>query len=48
MELQRRIAKIHAQFVLQSVEKLNCPLEQKRQLIDAVANAMERQAEHKV
>ena len=43
-EIQKRLARIHAQFVLQYVEKLNCPLEQKRQLIDAVANTIREQA----
>ena len=43
-EIQKRIAKIHAQFVLQYVESLNCPLEQKQQLIDAVANTIKERA----
>lgn len=43
-EIQKRIAKIHAQFVLQYVELLNCPLEQKQQLIDAVANTIKERA----
>lgn len=43
--VEKRIAKIHAQYVLQYVEKLNCPLEQKLKLIDAVAESCRRQAE---
>ena len=43
-EIQKRIAKIHAQFVLQYVEKLNCPLEQKQQLIDTVVNTIRERA----
>lgn len=43
-EIQKRLARIHAQFVLRYVEKLNCPLEQKRQLIDAVANTIRERA----
>ena len=43
-EIQKWIAKIHAQFVLQYVESLNCPLEQKQQLIDAVVNTIRQQA----
>lgn len=43
-ELQKRIARIHAQFVLQYVEKLNCPQWQKEQLIDAVADTVSQQS----
>lgn len=43
-ELSERIAKIHAQFVLQYVNKLNCPLEQKKKLIDAVVQALQEKA----
>ena len=45
MELQRRIAKIHAQYVLRYVENLNCPMSQKLQLIDAVAETCRQRAE---
>ena len=41
------MAKFHANYVAQYIEKLNCPSEQKRQLVDAVVktvmeNATER------
>lgn len=39
-ELQKRIAKIHAQFVLHYVENLTCPLAQKYKLIDAVVETI--------
>ena len=35
-----RVAKFHAEFVAQYVEKLNCPTEQKLQLIDAIAQTV--------
>ena len=35
-----RVAKFHAEFVAQYVEKLNCPTEQKLQLIDAIAQTI--------
>lgn len=35
-ELARRVAAIHANFVLQYIRKLNCPSWQKEQLLDAV------------
>ena len=44
---ETRVAKFHANYVAQYIEKLNCPSEQKRQLVDAVVktvmeNATER------
>ena len=39
-EIDQRIAKIHAEFVLGYIEKLNCPKEQKLQLIDAIVQRM--------
>ena len=34
--LYKRAAKIHAQYVSQRIKKLNCPTEQKLELIDAI------------
>jgi len=39
-EIDQRIAKIHAEFVLGYIEKLNCPKEQKLELIDAIVQKM--------
>lgn len=35
-ELAKRVASVHADMVNQSIKKLNCPSEQKIQLLDAV------------
>lgn len=35
-ELAQRVADVHATFVLQYIKKLDCPSEQKVQLLDAV------------
>lgn len=35
-ELARRVAGVHADMVQQYIKKLDCPLEQKTQLVDAV------------
>ena len=35
-ELSRRAAQIHAESILERIEGLHCPLEQKRKLLDAV------------
>ena len=35
-ELEDRLAKLHGRFVLQYVEKLSCPPEQKRQLLKII------------
>ena len=35
-ELARRVAGVHADMVHQYINKLNCPTEQKMQLLDAV------------
>jgi len=35
-ELANRVADVHALFVNQSIKKLNCPAQQKIQLLDAV------------
>lgn len=40
--LKDKIAKIHAQYVLHTVDALHCPLEQKIQLIDAIADTVQK------
>lgn len=35
-ELARRVASVHADYVLQKIQKLNCPTQQKQELLDAV------------
>jgi hypothetical protein len=35
-----RVAKFHAEYVVQYIEKLNCPTDQKLRLIDAVAQTV--------
>ncbi len=35
-ELARRIAELHAEAVLQRIQTLSCPTEQKRALLDAI------------
>lgn len=35
-----RVAKFHAEYVAQYIEKLNCPTEQKSKLIDAIAQTI--------
>ena len=35
-ELEKRVAQAHADAVIARVKKLNCPAEQKRELIDAI------------
>ena len=39
-EIDQRIAKSHAEFVANYIEKLNCPKEQKLELIDAIVQRM--------
>ncbi len=47
-ELADRVAGVHADFVLQYVRKLQCPSNQKEQLIDAVIeSAKEKQRQEK-
>ena len=43
-EIQKRLARIHAQFVLQYIRKLNCPQWQKEKLLDAVAETVRERA----
>lgn len=35
-----RVAKFHAEYVAQYIEKLNCPTEQKLKLLDAIAQTI--------
>ena len=35
-----RVEKFHAEYVAQYIEKLNCPIEQKLKLIDAIAQTI--------
>lgn len=39
-ELERTVAKFRAEYILRHVERLNCPLEQKIALIDAVIDTI--------
>ena len=43
-ELNRRVVRLHAEYILQYVEKLNCPLDQKKELIEAVARTVREQS----
>ena len=36
LELQRRAAEIHAEFAADYIAKLNCPKEQKMELLNAI------------
>lgn len=38
--MNKEIAKVHAQYVLQYVQKMNCPLEQKIKLVEAAAKTV--------
>ncbi len=42
-ELEKRVATIHAQAVLDSVRRQECPLEQKLELIRAVQNRLKEE-----
>ena len=35
-----RVAKFHAQYVIRYIEKLDCPIEQKMKLVDAIAQTV--------
>lgn len=35
-----RVAKFHAEYVAQCIEKLNCPIEQKLKLLDAIVQTI--------
>ena len=39
-QFDARVAKFHAEYVAQYIEKLNCPTDQKLKLIDAVAQTV--------
>lgn len=47
-ELRRRMAIVHADAVLNSVQKLNCPTWQKIKLIDAIIEEAKKEAKAKV
>lgn len=47
-ELQRRMAIVHADAVLNSVQKLNCPTWQKIKLIDAIIEDAKKEVKAKV
>ena len=47
-ELRRRMAIVHADAVLTSVQKLNCPTWQKIKLIDAINEDVKKEAKAKV
>ena len=42
-ELAERVASVHADMVNQHIKKLNCPSEQKVQLLDAVIQAASKE-----
>ena len=42
-----RVAKFHAEYVAQYIEKLNCPTDQKLKLLDAVAQTILEGSEEK-
>lgn len=42
-ELERRVAVVHAQSVVQKVKSLSCPLGQKLALLDAVIETIKQQ-----
>ena len=46
-EFDARVAKFHAEYVVQYIEKLNCPTDQKLKLVDAVAKTILEGAEEK-
>ena len=47
-ELRRRMAIVHADAVLNSVQKLNCPTWQKIKLINAIIEDAKKEAKAKV
>lgn len=46
-ELRKRMAIVHADAVLNSVQKLNCPTWQKIKLIDAIIEDAKKEAQKK-
>ena len=46
-QFDARVAKFHAEYVAQYIEKLNCPTDQKLKLLDAVAQTVLEGSEEK-
>lgn len=46
-ELDKRVAKFHAQYVASYIEKLQCPTWQKLKLIDAIAETIMKNLDDK-
>ena len=46
-QFDARVAKFHAEYVGQYIEKLNCPTDQKLKLLDAVAQTILEGSEEK-
>ncbi len=46
-QFDMRVAKFHADYVAQYIEKLNCPTEQKLQLLDAIAQTIMKESVEK-
>lgn len=44
-ELKRRVASVHADAVMNSINKLNCPMWQKIKLLDAIIEDAKRKVE---
>ena len=44
-EYRALAAKIHAQYILYYLNRLSCPIEQKRELFDAVVDTMRKKAD---
>lgn len=42
-----RVVKLHVEYVVQYIEKLNCPTEQKLKLVDAIAETIMEEIHHK-
>lgn len=41
-ELSKRVAQAHADLAYSKIQKLNCPLQQKQQLVDAVIETIRK------
>ena len=46
-QFDARVAKFHAEYIAQYIEKLNCPTDQKLKLLDAVAQTVLEGSEEK-
>ena len=44
-QFDARVAKFHAEYVAQYIEKLNCPTAQKLRLIDAIVQTISEEGE---